>query len=63
MIIWRRIAALAGLIIQGPVGFVGGVFYAFGLWGVFHAFGLYFEAGFWLVLPGFIVMIVGTFLN
>ncbi len=54
MIIWRRIASMAGLIIQGPVGFVGGFLYAFGF-----AFG----AGYWLVLLGCIVMSVGTFLH
>ena len=54
MVTWRRIAALAGLIIQGSVGFVEAVLYSFG-------FNL--GAGFWLVLLGFMVMIVGTFLN
>ena len=54
MITWRRIAAIAGLLIQGPVGFVGGFLYAFGF-----AFG----AGYWLALLGCIVMSVGTFLK
>jgi len=54
MITWRRIAAVAGLIIQGPVGFVGGFLYAFGF---------AFAAGYWLVLLGCIVMSVGAFLN
>ncbi len=54
MVTWRRIAAIAGLIIQGTGGFVGAVLYSF-------SFNL--GAGFWLVLLGFLVMIVGTFLN
>ncbi len=54
MVTWRRIAAITGLIIQGPVGFVGGFFYAFGL---------QFGAGYWLALLGCVVMVVGTFLN
>ena len=54
MVIWRRIAALAGLIIQGPVGFVGGVLFTFGYW---------FGVGYWLVLLGCIVMSVGAFLK
>ena len=56
MVTWRRIAALAGLIIQGLVGFVGATFYSFSL-------PPHFGAGFWLVLLGFMVMIVDTFLN
>ena len=51
---WRRIAAITALIIQGPVAFVAGFFYAFGL---------QFGAGYWLALLGCIVMCVGTFLN
>ena len=54
MVTRRRIAALAGLIIQGPVGFGGAVFYSF-------SFNI--GPGFWLVLLGFVVMTAGTFLN
>lgn len=54
IVTWRRIAAITGLIIQGPVGFAGGFLYAFGL---------QFGAGYWLALLGCIVMCVGTFLN
>ncbi len=54
IVTWRRIAAIAGLIIQGPVGFAGGYLYAFGV---------HFGAGYWLALFGCIVMCVGTFLN
>jgi hypothetical protein len=54
IVTWRRIATIAGLIIQGPVGFVGAVLYTFGI---------NFGAGYWLVLFGCIVMSVGTFLN
>jgi len=56
MVTWRRRAALAGLIIQGPVGFV---------WAMYYSFSMppHFGAGFWLVLLGFLVMIVDTFLN
>jgi hypothetical protein len=50
----ERFAALAGLIIQGPVGFGGAVFYSF-------SFNV--GPGFWLVLLGFVVMTAGTFLN
>jgi len=53
---WRRRAALAGLIIQGLVGYVGAVLGSF-------SSPPHFGAGFWLVLLGFILMIVGTFLN
>jgi len=56
MVTWRRIAAIASLIIQGLVGFVGATFYSFSL-------PPHFGAGFWLVLLGFMVMIVDTFLN
>jgi hypothetical protein len=56
MVTWRRIIALVGLIIQGPVGFVGAIFYEFN-------FSPQLGAGYWLVLLGFIVMTVGTFLN
>ena len=56
MVTWRRIAALAGLSIQGLVGFVGAVLGSFSI-------PPHFGAGFWLVLLGFVVMIVGTFLN
>ena len=51
---WRHVAAITGLIIQGPVGFAGGFLYAFGL---------QFGSGYWLALLGCIVMCVGTFLN
>ena len=54
IITWRHIAAITGLIIQGPVGFAGGFLYAFGL---------QFGAGYWIALLGCIVMCVGTFLN
>ena len=54
MVALRRIAALVGLIIQGPVGFVGGVLFTFGYW---------FGAGYWLVLLGCIIMSVGAFLK
>ena len=54
IVAWRRIAAITGLIIQGPVAFVGGFLYAFGL---------QFGAGYWLALLGCMVMCVGTFLN
>ena len=54
IVTWRRIAAITGLIIQGPVGFAGGILYAFGL---------QFGAGYWLSLLGCIVMCVGAFLN
>jgi hypothetical protein len=54
IVTWRRIAAITGLIIQGPVAFAGGFLYAFGL---------QFGAGYWLALLGCVVMCVGTFLN
>ena len=54
IVIWRRIAAITALIIQGPVGFV---------WGFLYAFGVHFGAGYWLALLGCLVMSVGTFLN
>jgi hypothetical protein len=54
IVTWRHIAAITGLIIQGPLAFVGGFFYAFGL---------QFGAGYWLALLGCIVMCVGAFLN
>jgi hypothetical protein len=56
MVTWRRIAALGGLIIQGPVGYVGAVLLTF-------SSPPQVGAGYWLVLLGFIVMTVGTFLN
>lgn len=56
MVTWRRIAALGGLIIQGPVGYVGAVFLTFSI-------PPQVGAGYWLVLLGFIVMTVGTFLT
>ena len=54
MVTRRRIAALAGLIIQGPAAFGGAVFYSF-------SFNV--GPGFWLALLGFVVMTAGTFLN
>ncbi len=54
IVTWRHIAAITGLIIQGPVAFAGGFVYAFGL---------QFGAGYWLALLGCIVMCVGTFLS
>ncbi len=56
MVTWRRIAALGGLIIQGPLGYIGAVFLTFRI-------PPQVGAGYWLVLLGFIVMTVGTFLN
>ena len=56
MITWRRIAAIAGLIIQGLLGFVLSVIYTF-------SFPPTLGAGFWLVLLGFIILSVGTFLK
>ena len=56
MVTCRRVIAIAALIIQGPVGFVGAVFYTF-------SFPPQFGAGYWLVLLGFIVMSVGIFLT
>ena len=54
IVTWRHFAAITGLIIQGPVGFAGGFFYAFGL---------QFGVGYWLALLGCIIMCVGTFLD
>jgi len=54
IVVWRHIAAITGLIIQGPVGFAAGFLYAFGL---------QFGVGYWLALLGCIIMCVGTFLN
>ena len=54
IVTWRRIAAIAGLIIQGLVGFFMAVFYSFGA---------LFGSGLWLVDLGFVIMIVGTFLH
>jgi len=54
IVAWRHIAAITGLIIQGPVGIAAGFLYAFGL---------QFGAGYWLALLGCVVMCVGTFLN
>jgi len=56
MITWRRIAALGGLIIQGPLGFVGAVYLTFSI-------PPQVGSGYWLVLLGFVLMTVGTFLN
>lgn len=56
MVALRHIAAIVGLIIQGPLGFV---------WAVLGSFSIppHLGAGYWLALLGFIVMMVGTFLN
>ena len=56
MVTWRRIIGIVGLIIQGPLGFVGAVFYSFSV-------PPHLGAGYWLALLGFIVMSVGTFLK
>jgi hypothetical protein len=54
MVQWRYRAALAALVMQGVLG----LFMVF-----IYTFGFDFGAGFWLVLLGFVVMTVGTFLN
>lgn len=54
IVTWRRIAAVTALIIQGPIGFVGGFLYAFGL---------HFGAGYWLALLGCVIMVVSTFFS
>jgi hypothetical protein len=54
IVTWRHFTAIIGLIIQGPVGLVGGFFYAFGL---------QFGVGYWIALIGCIIMCVGTFLD
>ena len=56
MVTWRRIAALGGLIIQGPVGYLGAIFLTF-------SSPPQVGAGYWLMLFGFIVMTLGTFLH
>jgi hypothetical protein len=56
IVTWRRRAALAGLVIQGVLGFFMAVLYTFG---ARYGIGL----GFGLGLLGFVVMTVGTFLN
>jgi hypothetical protein len=56
MVTWRRIAAFGGLIIQGPVGFVGAVFLTFSI-------PPQVGSGYWFVLLGFMLMTVGTFLK
>lgn len=56
LVIWRRIAAIAGLIIQSLLATFTLVIYSISL----H---VDFSTGFGLVLIGFIIMIVGTFLN
>ncbi len=56
MVTWRRIAALVGLAIQFLVGYVGAVLASFSI-------PPHLGVGFWLVLLGFLLMIVGTFLN
>jgi hypothetical protein len=53
---YRRIAALVGLAIQFLVGYLGAELASF-------SSPPHFGAGFWLVLLGFLLMIVGTFLN
>ena len=53
---WRRIAALGGLIIQGPVAFAGAVYLTFSI-------PPQVGSGYWLVLLGFMLMTVGTFLT
>jgi hypothetical protein len=62
MVTWRRVASIEGLIILCMVGL-----YLFGIYsfGVAYSSGamLDFGGGFVLVLLGFIVMSVGTFLN
>jgi len=54
LILWRRGVALAGLLIQAPLGAFGAVVYSF-------SFNL--GGGFFLVLLGFMVMIAGAFLK
>jgi hypothetical protein len=54
LVTWRRRAALAGLVIQGVLGFFMVSIYTFG-----PVFGV----GFWIVLLGFVVMMVGTWFN
>jgi len=54
IVTWRHRVSIAGLIIQGVPGFFMAYLYTFG--------GPY-GAGLWLVLFGFVVMTVGTFLN
>ena len=54
LVTWRRRAALTGLVIQGVLGFLMAVLYSF-------SFSL--GAGFWLVLFGFVLMTVGTFVS
>jgi len=56
IIIWRRIAAIAGLVIQSLLAVFALVIYSISL----H---VDFSTGFLLVLVGFAVMIVGTLLN
>jgi len=54
LIIWRRSASIAGLVIQAVLSFLMVVIYSFG----FH-----FGGGFWVTLLGFVVIMVGTLLN
>jgi hypothetical protein len=56
MVALRHIAALVGLIIQGPLGFVGAIFYEFN-------YTPDLGAGYWLVLLGFMGIMVGTLLT
>lgn len=54
IVTWRRRASIAGLVIQGLVGF---------LMAIFYTFGLLFGAGIWLGLLGFVIIMIGTFLQ
>jgi len=56
IIIWRRITAIGGLIVQGLLVVLTYTFYSISLLPDFGG-------GFGLVLLGFLVMIIGTFLN
>jgi hypothetical protein len=49
-----QFVGIAGLVIQGLVGFFLAVFYTFGL---------LFGAGLWLGLLGFVIIMIGTFLQ
>ena len=60
IVTWRRRAAIAALAIQGVLGFFMAVLYTFYFTPEFFP---QFGAGFGLVLLGFIVMSVGTFLK
>jgi len=56
MVTWRRIVALVGLAIQFLIGYLGAVLASF-------SSPPHFGAGFWLVLLGFVIVIVGTFIH